>query len=244
MPFSTGSPATDRPLRPAVRRARRPRLEPCTRRRRRHGRRDVHRLPRGDRRGRADRPAISSRFRRSTWWSRLVPPLEARRARRGPVRRPPTDGRSGVTSGQVQDLAPDAIRAPHADRETTRDPDPAADVAVVRAGAIRSRSSRASSPAGHTSGRRWIVEGVKLMIDVTIDNGTRVAARAGLPGRVDGVAVAGPRAVPCRSRRARPARGSDTTTHAIGDAGIDFVVRAIDGLSTAGRRIASSTSRP
>jgi predicted amidohydrolase YtcJ len=78
-------------------------------------------------------------------------------------------------------------------------------------------------------GRRWVVEGVKLMIDGTIDNGTAWLHEPDCLGESTASLWLDPEqyrgALTELDRRAIP-----TTTHAIGDAGIEFVVRAIAGL--------------
>lgn len=159
----------------------------------------------------------------------VVPPLEADErveALYAVLRRM---AEAGFTSGQVQDLAPDAIEL-LTQIETTRDLpirlrmspwyEPGDPIEVV---------SRLVGLQG-TSGRRWIVEGVKLMIDGTIDNGTAWLHEPDCLGESTASLWLDP--AQYRAALAELDRhGVPTTTHAIGDAGIDFVVRAIDGLS-------------
>jgi predicted amidohydrolase YtcJ len=137
--------------------------------------------------------------------------------------------RGGFTSGQVQDLAPDTIALLEA-LETTRD-------LPIRLrlspwfvpGAPLDEVSRLAELQG-AQGRRWVVEGVKLMIDGTIDNGTAWLHEPDCLGE----STASVWLEPEEYRAALTEldwRGIPTTTHAIGDAGIDFVVRAINGLA-------------
>ncbi|MGV8881682.1 MAG: amidohydrolase [Rhodoglobus sp.] len=136
--------------------------------------------------------------------------------------------RAGFTAGQVQDLAPDAIDLLKT-IESTRDLPirlrmspwyvPGAPIAEV---------SRLADLQG-VHGRDWVVEGVKLMIDGTIDNGTAWLHEPDCLGESTKSLWLEPEryreALAELNRREIP-----TTTHAIGDAGLDFVVRAIDGL--------------
>lgn len=138
--------------------------------------------------------------------------------------------RAGFTSGQVQDLAPGTI-------------DLLRDVEQTRELPIRLRMSPWFEPGTPleeverlvglqgTSGRRWVVEGVKLMIDGTIDNGTAWLHEPDCLGESTGSLWLDPQQYREAITRL-DARGVATTTHAIGDAGIDFVVRAIDALPT------------
>lgn len=134
----------------------------------------------------------------------------------------------GFTAGQVQDLAPDAIDLLET-IEATRDLplrlrmspwyEPGEPVEVV---------SRLVGLQG-TRGRRWSVEGVKLMIDGTVDNGTAWLHEPDCLGESTASLWLDP--AQYRAALAELDRhGVPTTTHAIGDAGIDFVVRAIDDL--------------
>jgi hypothetical protein len=140
--------------------------------------------------------------------------------------------RAGFTSGQVQDLAPDAIELLQT-IESTRDlPIRLRMSPWYVPGAPVDEVSRLEALQG-VHGRRWVVEGVKLMIDGTIDNGTAWLHEPDCLGESTTSLWLDPE----QYRTALTEldrRGIPTTTHAIGDAGIDFVVRAIDGL--AGRR--------
>lgn len=136
--------------------------------------------------------------------------------------------RAGFTAGQVQDLAPGTIELLEA-IESTRD-------LPIRLrlspwfvpGAPLTEAARLAELQG-TRGRRWVVEGVKLMIDGTIDNGTAWLHEPDCLGESTASIWLEPeeyRAALTELDRL----GIPTTTHAIGDAGIDFVVRAIGGL--------------
>jgi predicted amidohydrolase YtcJ len=136
--------------------------------------------------------------------------------------------RAGFTAGQVQDLAPGTVELLEA-IESTRD-------LPIRLrlspwfvpGAPLTEAARLAELQG-TQGRRWVVEGVKLMIDGTIDNGTAWLHEPDCLGESTASIWLEPeeyRAALTELDRL----GIPTTTHAIGDAGIDFVVRAIGGL--------------
>ncbi len=128
----------------------------------------------------------------------------------------------------MQDLAPDAIELLQT-IEATRDlPIRLRMSPWYVPGAPLEEVSRLAELQG-VHGRRWVVEGVKLMIDGTIDNGTAWLHEPDCLGE----STASLWLDPEQYREALTAldrRGIPTTTHAIGDAGIDFVVRAIDGL--------------
>lgn len=136
--------------------------------------------------------------------------------------------RAGFTGGQVQDLAPDAI-ALLEEIERTRDLpirlrmspwfEPGAPIAEVE---------RLVSLQG-VGGRRWTVEGVKLMIDGTIDNGTAWLHEPDCLGQSTSSLWLNPDEYR-EAVTALDARRVPTTTHAIGDAGIDYVVRALAAL--------------
>lgn len=136
--------------------------------------------------------------------------------------------RAGFTAGQVQDLAPDTI-------ELLRTIEQARDLPIrlrmspwFEPGTAVEEVDRLARLQG-TRGRRWVVEGVKLMIDGTIDNGTAWLHEPDCLGEST-------KSLWLDTERYREAlteldcRGIPTTTHAIGDAGIEFVARAIAGL--------------
>ncbi|MCM3695098.1 amidohydrolase [Microbacterium oleivorans] len=135
---------------------------------------------------------------------------------------------AGFTAGQVQDLAPDAIALLTA-IEATRDLpirlrmspwfEPGTDLADVQ---------RLVELQG-ISGRDWTVRGVKTMIDGTIDNGTAWLEHPDLFGESTASLWLRPEEYPI-ALAALDAHGIPTTTHAIGDAGIAFVARAIAAL--------------
>jgi predicted amidohydrolase YtcJ len=136
--------------------------------------------------------------------------------------------RAGFTAGQVQDLAPDTIELLRAIEETRDLPIRLRMSPWFEPGTAVEEVDRLAQLQG-TRGRRWVVEGVKLMIDGTIDNGTAWLHEPDCLGEST-------RSLWLDPERYREAlaeldrRGIPTTTHAIGDAGIDFVVRAIAGL--------------
>ena len=80
-----------------------------------------------------------------------------------------------------------------------------------------------------SGGRRWSVEGVKFFIDGTVDNGTAWLHEPDSAGQ-------GTRSIwtdPDRYRAVQrffAERGIPTTTHAIGDRGVDFVLDSLEAL--------------
>lgn len=78
-------------------------------------------------------------------------------------------------------------------------------------------------------GRRWVVDGVKLMIDGTIDNGSAWLRRPDANGESTGPLWLDPAAYDTVLARL-DALGIRTTTHAIGDAGVEHVLDAIARL--------------
>lgn len=135
---------------------------------------------------------------------------------------------AGFVAGQVQDLAPDAIALLTA-IEATRDLpirlrmspwfEPGTDLADVQ---------RLVGLQG-MHGREWTVRGVKTMIDGTIDNGTAWLEHPDVFGESTASLWLRPEEYPV-ALAALDAHGIPTTTHAIGDAGIAFVARAIAAL--------------
>lgn len=76
------------------------------------------------------------------------------------------------------------------------------------------------------SGRRWCVDGIKLMIDGTIDNGTAWLARPDVNGQSTGPLWLDPAAFTQVLHRL-DGEGVRTTTHAIGDEAVAYVLEAI-----------------
>jgi predicted amidohydrolase YtcJ len=136
--------------------------------------------------------------------------------------------RAGFTSGQVQDLAPDTIEILGAIEQSRDLPIRLRMSPWFEPGTAVEEVGRLARLQG-TRGRRWVVEGVKLMIDGTIDNGTAWLHEPDCLGE----STASLWLDPEQYREALTEldrRGIPTTTHAIGDAGIEFVVQAIAGL--------------
>ncbi|GGI44250.1 putative amidohydrolase YtcJ [Agromyces flavus] len=136
--------------------------------------------------------------------------------------------RAGFTGGQVQDLAPGTIELLRAIEQTRDLPIRLRMSPWFEPGTAVGEVDRLAELQG-TAGRRWIVGGVKLMIDGTVDNGTAWLHEPDCLGESTKSLWLDPeqyRAALTELDR----RGIPTTTHAIGDAGIDFVVRAIAGL--------------
>jgi predicted amidohydrolase YtcJ len=136
--------------------------------------------------------------------------------------------RAGFTAGQVQDLAPGTIELLRVIEQSRDLPIRLRMSPWFEPGTAVEEVDRLARLQG-TRGRRWVVEGVKLMIDGTIDNGTAWLHEPDCLGEST-------RSLWLDPERYREAlteldrRGIPTTTHAIGDAGIDFVVQAIAGL--------------
>lgn len=136
--------------------------------------------------------------------------------------------RAGFTAGQVQDLAPDTIEILRAIEQTRDLPIRLRMSPWFEPGTAVVEVDRLARLQG-LRGRRWVVEGVKLMIDGTIDNGTAWLHEPDCLGESTKSLWLDPE----QYREALTEldrRGIPTTTHAIGDAGIEFVVRAIAGL--------------
>lgn len=135
---------------------------------------------------------------------------------------------AGFTAGQVQDLAPGSLEL-LTELERTRElPIRLRLSPWFEPGTAIAEVERLAGLQGRR-GRRWVVEGVKMMIDGTIDNGTAWLHEPDCLGQSTASLWLDPR----RYREALGAlndRGIPTTTHAIGDAGIAFVVEAIREL--------------
>jgi len=84
-------------------------------------------------------------------------------------------------------------------------------------------------------GRRWHVRGVKLMIDGTIDNGTAWLYEPDTEGESTASLYLNPKQY-VQNLRSLHAAGVTTTTHAIGDQGIGYVISAIADLPKNGLR--------
>ena len=86
-------------------------------------------------------------------------------------------------------------------------------------------------------GRRWRVEGVKFMIDGTVDNGSAWLAEPDCYGQGRRSIWTDPEAYR-RALRFFAERGIATATHAIGDRGVAFVLDAIESLGDVAGRAA------
>ncbi|MGQ3383187.1 amidohydrolase [Glutamicibacter sp. TV12E] len=84
-------------------------------------------------------------------------------------------------------------------------------------------------------GRRWNIRGAKLMIDGTIDNGTAWLYEPDAEGESTESLYLDPQQYLANLGRLAQA-GVTTTTHAIGDQGIGYVIKAISGLPQNGVR--------
>lgn len=136
--------------------------------------------------------------------------------------------RAGFTVGQVQDLAPGSIELLRSIEQTRELPIRLRMSPWFEPGTALEEVDRLAELQG-LQGRSWVVEGVKLMIDGTIDNGTAWLHEPDCLGESTKSLWLDPE----QYREALTEldrRGVPTTTHAIGDAGIEFVARAIAGL--------------
>jgi predicted amidohydrolase YtcJ len=88
-----------------------------------------------------------------------------------------------------------------------------------------------------THGRRWRVEGVKFMIDGTVDNGSAWLHEPDCYGQGRRSIWTDPEAYR-RALRFFAERGIATATHAIGDQGVSFVLDAIESLGDVRQRSA------
>ncbi|WP_454810828.1 amidohydrolase [Paenarthrobacter nitroguajacolicus] len=80
-----------------------------------------------------------------------------------------------------------------------------------------------------TGGRRWSIEAIKLFVDGTVDNGTAWLYEADIHGQ--STAPFWPRPEEYSAAvRYFASRGIPTATHAIGDAGVDHVLEALESL--------------
>lgn len=80
-----------------------------------------------------------------------------------------------------------------------------------------------------TGGRRWSVEAIKLFVDGTVDNGTAWLYEPDVHGQ--STAPFWPRPEEYSAAvRYFASRGIPTATHAIGDAGVDHVLEALESL--------------
>lgn len=135
---------------------------------------------------------------------------------------------AGFTGGQVQDLAPgteDLLRAIEAGGEL---PVRLRMSPWFYPGTAIEEVDRLEKLQG-VGGRRWHVEGVKLMIDGTIDNGTAWLHEPDCLGGSTASLWLDPESYK-EAMLELDRRGIPTTTHAIGDAGVDYVVSVIAGL--------------
>jgi predicted amidohydrolase YtcJ len=139
--------------------------------------------------------------------------------------------RAGFTAGQVQDLAPGTVELLERIERSRDLPirlrlspwfEPGTDLAAV---------DRLVELQG-LGGRDWTVGGVKMMIDGTVDNGTAWLHRPDCLGESTASLWLRPQEYE-EALAALDGHGVPTTTHAIGDAGIAFVARAITGLTDA-----------
>lgn len=135
---------------------------------------------------------------------------------------------AGFTSGQVQDFAPESEELLTALEATRELPIRLRMSPWFYPGTAVEEVDRLEQLQG-LHGRRWAVGGVKLMIDGTIDNGTAWLHEPDCLGESTASLWLDPEGY--REAMAElDRRGIPTTTHAIGDAGIDFVVEVIADL--------------
>lgn len=140
---------------------------------------------------------------------------------------------TGVTIGQMLDSSdPDAMDLFDAIESTGELPIRVRISPMASPGSTESDWARLAALQGR-GGRRWEVQGIKLMIDGTIDNGTAWLREPDSQGESTDALWLQPdeyvKAVAYfHSRRIR------TTTHAIGDKGTEFVAATLAGLDPTG----------
>ena len=99
---------------------------------------------------------------------------------------------TGITAGNVMDFADDSADLVAAAERGRRAADPAALRPVLHARRRPAPSSTTSRPSSGRGGRRWQVEGVKFIIDGTIDGGTAWLEHADSHGESTAPVLAGP----------------------------------------------------
>lgn len=142
--------------------------------------------------------------------------------------------KSGLTGGHVMDLAPDTFEL-LAEIERTRDLPIRLRISPQLKPGYTQGDLDAILRIQHRSGRRWQVEGVKLMIDGTIDNGTAWLYEPDSRQESTHSLWLDTRQY-ARAVDYLHAHHIPTATHAIGDNAIGFVAATLARLSPNGTR--------
>ena len=165
-----------------------------------------------------------------------VLPAEPARVRRGPLLE--TAHRHGRDRSHRRQRDGLRRRLARTGRHARRGGRPA-DAAAVRAVLHARRRARPSLDhiidQQRLRGRRWQVEGVKFMIDGTIDGGTAWLEQPDTSRRVHRAVLARTRRVLPQAARYLADRGVPTVTHAIGDAGHPLRARRAEPTCPASR---------
>ncbi|MGF6832230.1 putative amidohydrolase YtcJ [Paenarthrobacter sp. TE4293] len=136
--------------------------------------------------------------------------------------------RSGLTGGHVMDHSEESsalFQALEADGEL---PLRLRSAPWCMPGSDETEWKRLARTMG-TGGRRWSVEAIKLFVDGTVDNGTAWLYEPDTHGQ--STAPFWPRPEEYAAAvRYFAARGIPTATHAIGDAGVEYVLDALESL--------------
>ncbi|MER8024312.1 amidohydrolase [Glutamicibacter protophormiae] len=136
---------------------------------------------------------------------------------------------SGLTGGEMLDLAdPDSLEILRRLEERTELPIKLRVAPWIMASDAPEQLRHLIELQGQ-HGRRWQVRGVKLMIDGTVDNGTAWLYEPDTEGESTESLYLEPQRYVDNLRTLAEA-GITTTTHAIGDQGIGFVIKAISEL--------------
>ncbi|GAA4973396.1 amidohydrolase [Kineococcus glutinatus] len=136
----------------------------------------------------------------------------------------------GITAGNAMDFEGDSHDLVRALEEDGELPVRWRFAPFVMPGATRADLDRVVEQQ-RLHGRRWQVEGAKFMIDGTVDGGTAWLAEADTHGESTRPFWPDPEEY-VHAVRHLAAQGVPTVTHAIGDAGIRYVLRALAGAPT------------
>ncbi|MCT9868112.1 amidohydrolase [Paenarthrobacter aurescens] len=136
--------------------------------------------------------------------------------------------RSGLTGGHIMDHSEDSAALFQALEADGRLPLRLRSAPWCMPGSDESGWKELARSIG-TGGQRWSVEGIKLFVDGTVDNGTAWLYEPDVHGQ--STAPFWPRPEEYSAAvRYFASRGIPTATHAIGDAGVEHVLNALESL--------------
>jgi predicted amidohydrolase YtcJ len=136
--------------------------------------------------------------------------------------------RSGLTGGHIMDHSEESARLMQALEKDGGLPLRLRSAPWCMPGTNESDWKKLARAVG-TGGRRWSVEAIKLFVDGTVDNGTAWLHEPDTYG--ESTAPFWPRPEEYSAAvRYFAARGIPTATHAIGDAGVEHVLNALESL--------------